>query len=94
MNPNDIIIRPVVSEKSTELMEQNKYVFEVAFKANKKMVKDAVKELFGVQAEKVNIIRVRGKVKRLRYRVGRTAAWKKAVVTLKIGDKIQIFEGQ
>lgn len=94
MNPNDIIIRPVVSEKSTELIEQNKYVFEIAFKANKTMVKEAVKQLFGVSAEKVNIVRVRGKVKRLRYRMGRTAAWKKAIVTLKAGDKIQIFEGQ
>ena len=65
MNSNDIIIRPIISEKTTELMELNKYVFEVPMKANKVMVKQAIKELFGVTPEKINIIRVRGKIRRL-----------------------------
>ena len=94
MNPNDIIIRPVISEKSTLMMEDNKYVFKVATNANKHTVKMAIKEIFGVVPENVNIINVRGKNRRLRYRVGKKAAWKKAIVTLKAGDKIQILEGQ
>lgn len=94
MNSNDIIIRPVISEKSTELMEVNKYVFEVAMKANKLLIKKAVKEIFGVVPEKINIIRMRGKARRVRFRIGKRTAWKKAVVTLKAGEKIQIFESQ
>lgn len=94
MNSNDIIIKPVISEKSTGMMEDNKYVFKVAPAANKLTVKIAVKEIFGVMPEKVNIINVRGKNRRLRYKMGKRSAWKKAVVTLKAGDKIEIFEGQ
>lgn len=94
MNANDILIRPIISEKSTELMELNKYVFEVSMKSNKLMVRQAVKDLFGVQPERVNIMRVRGKRKRIRYQYGKTAAWKKAIITLKEGDKIDIFEAQ
>jgi large subunit ribosomal protein L23 len=92
MSPNDIIIRPIISEKSTASIEINKYVFEVPMKANKTMVKQAVKAVFGVQPESVNVLLVRGKRRRVRYRVGKTAAWKKAIVTLKAGDKINIFE--
>ncbi len=94
MNANEILIRPIVSEKSTGMMELNKYVFEVSMKSNKLMVRQAVKELFGVQPERVNIMRVRGKRKRIRYQYGKTAAWKKAIITLKEGDKIDIFEAQ
>ncbi len=94
MNSNDIIIKPVISEKSTGMMVDNKYVFKVAYNSNKLTVKLAVKEIFGVTPEKVNIINVRGKNRRLRYRMGKRSAWKKAIVTLKAGDKIEIFEGQ
>jgi len=94
MNSNDIIIRPIISEKTTELMEQHKYVFEVARDANKLTVKRALKELFNVTPEKVNILNVRGRNRRLRFKVGKRAAWKKAIVTLTAGDKIEIFEGQ
>ena len=94
MNSNDIIIRPIFSEKTTELMEQHKYVFEVARDANKLTVKRALKELFNVTPEKVNILNVRGRNRRLRFKVGKRAAWKKAIVTLTAGDKIEIFEGQ
>ncbi|HOT45338.1 MAG TPA: 50S ribosomal protein L23 [Spirochaetota bacterium] len=94
MNANDVILKPVISEKTTELMGINKYVFRVSMKANKLMVSHAVKELFGVQAEKVNVLTVRGKNRRLRFRTGRRSAWKKAIVTLKPGEKIELFEAQ
>jgi len=94
MNYNDIIIRPVVTEKTTELSEQNKYVFQVANSANKDMVKKAVKEIFNVTPDRVNVIMMRGKKKRVRYQYGYTTAWKKAIVTLKAGDKIELFENQ
>ncbi|HOD13491.1 MAG TPA: 50S ribosomal protein L23 [Spirochaetota bacterium] len=94
MNANDIILKPVISEKTTELMGINKYVFRVSMKANKLMVAHAVKELFGVDPEKVNVMTVRGKNRRLRYRVGKRSAWKKAVITLKPGQKIELFEAQ
>jgi large subunit ribosomal protein L23 len=94
MNANDIILKPVISEKTTELMGINKYVFRVSMKANKLMVYRAVKELFGVQPEKVNVLTVRGKNRRLRYRTGKRSAWKKAIVTLKPGEKIELFEAQ
>lgn len=92
MNPNDIIIRPIISEKSTGFMEMNKYVFEVPMKANKTMVKQAVNAIFGVQPKYVNIVLVRGKKRRVRFRIGKTSAWKKAIVTLKAGEKIDVFE--
>lgn len=94
MNSNDIIIKPVISEKTTALMEDNKYVFKVAMSSNKLMIKQALKELFGVTPEKVNIVNVRGKNRRLRYKVGKKAAWKKAIVTLTAGDSISIFDEQ
>ena len=91
---NDVIIKPVVSEKSTDLLEKGKYVFRVSMKANKQIVKQAVKALFNVEAECVNVLRVRGKKKRVRAQYGFTPVWKKAIVTLKKGDKIELFEGQ
>jgi large subunit ribosomal protein L23 len=94
MNANDVLLRPVISEKTTEFLDRNKYVFQIPMKANKVMVSSAVKDIFGFRPEKVNIIVVRGKKKRLRMKVGRTSAWKKAIVTLKPGDKIEIFEGK
>jgi large subunit ribosomal protein L23 len=75
-------------------MEKQKYVFKVAKDANKLTIMQALKELFDVTPEKVNIINVRGKNRRLRYRVGKRTAWKKAIVTLRVGDKIEIFDGQ
>lgn len=94
MNANDVILKPVISEKTTELMGINKYVFRVSMNANKLLVMRAVKELFGVQPEKVNVMTVRGKDRRLRYRTGKRSAWKKAIVTLKPGEKIELFEAQ
>ncbi len=94
MDYNDVIIRPVLSEKSTDLAEMRKYVFRVSTRANKNLVKRAVKELFNVEPVSVNISNVRGRRKRVRYSYGLTASWKKAIVTLKEGDKIELFEGQ
>ncbi len=92
MNSEKVLIRPVVSEKTTALMDENKYVFRVPLKANKLMVRQAIKDIFGVQPEQVNTMIVRGKNRRLRYKVGKRSAWKKAIVTLKAGDKIDVFE--
>lgn len=94
MNPNDIILKPVISEKTTDLTGIHKYVFRVAVNANKLVVSHAIKELFGVKPEKVNIMMVRGKNRRLRYKSGKRSAWKKAIVTLRPGDKIELFEAQ
>lgn len=94
MNSNNIILRPVISEKTTEMMSENKYTFRVAMKSNKIMVEQAIKDLFGVKPERINIIRVRGKKRRIRYQYGNRPAWKKAIVTLKSGDKIDIFEAK
>lgn len=85
----DIIIEPVISEKSTELSQkQGKYVFKVEKKANKHQIKDAIEHIFNVKVEKVNTMNYRGKKKFVRGRFGKTASWKKAVVTLKEGQKI------
>ncbi len=92
MDVNDIIIRPVITEKATELAKENKYVFRVHKKANKNMIEKAISSIFGVTPVKVNVMIVRGKRKRVRYNYGYTPSWKKAIVTLKQGDKIDIFE--
>lgn len=92
-NPRDIILRPVITEASTEMMEEKKYVFEVDPRANKVEVKKAVEKIFGVKVEKVNTMRVPGKVKRYGRYSGRTPEKKKAIVTLSEDSKpIEIFE--
>lgn len=98
MNAHKIIIRPVITEKNTRLGEINKYVFEVAMETNKIEVKKAIEEVFGVAVKDVNIVNVRGKLRRRRTRQGITEGytrdWKKAVVTLTPDSKpIEIFEG-
>ncbi len=90
------IIRPVVSEKSTVLGDQGKYVFEVAPEANKIQIKRAVEEAFAnkkVQVDSVNIVHVTGKARRRGRSVGYTRSWKKAVVTLRAGQRLDLFEG-
>ncbi len=90
----DIIKKPLVTEKSTLMMEQGKYSFEVDTKANKVEIKKAVEELFKVKVKSVNTINVTGKMKRMGAFVGRRPSWKKAIVTLEEGSKpIEIFEG-
>ncbi len=90
----DIIIKPVVSEGSMADVEKRKYTFKVAVDANKTEVKNAVEEIFDVQVEKVNIMNVRGKLKRMGRTQGMTAASKKAIVTLtKDSKEIEFFQG-
>ena len=90
---HDVIIRPVITERSTELMEQKKYVFEVDKRANKTEIKQAVEKAFGVKVAKVNTMNVPRKPKRYGRYSGYTAAWKKAIVTLTEDSKaIEMFE--
>ena len=89
----DIIIKPVVTEKSIGLMEHNKYVFKVALSANKIEIKKAIEEIFNVKVVDVNTVRVKGKEKRMGRSVGKTSDYKKAIVQLAEGDSIEIFEG-
>ncbi len=93
MQPNDILRRPLITEKNTILQAQNKYAFEVARKANKPQIKEAVEKAFKVTVKEVNVITVPGKTRRAGRRLIQTSPMKKAVVTLKQGDKIQLFEG-
>jgi large subunit ribosomal protein L23 len=89
----EVIRRPLVTEKNTVLQASGKYAFEVAGASNKEQVKAAVEKAFKVKVTAVNIMTVRGREKRVGRRKVTTTPWKKAVVTLKPGDKIQIFEG-
>jgi large subunit ribosomal protein L23 len=89
----DVLRRPLVTEKNTALQAQGKYGFEVDKEANKEQVKEAVEKAFKVSVTAVNIMMVRGREKRVGRKKVVASSWKKAVVTLKTGDKIQIFEG-
>ena len=89
----EIIIKPVVTEKSVDLMQENKYCFKVAKDANKIEIKNAIEEIFKVSVVNVNTVNVHGKMKRMGRHHGRTASWKKAIVTLREGDSIEVFEG-
>ena len=91
---HDIIISPLVTEKSTIRREgQNQYSFKVNKRANKIEIKEAVERLFKVKVREVRTATIRGKVKRLGRRFGKRPDWKKAVVTVKEGDRIDFFEG-
>ena len=90
-DPRDIVIRPVISEKSYDMIELNRYTFEVAKTANKTQIAQAISEIFDVTVTDVNTMNVTGKPRRLRYAKGKTRDWKKAVVTLKTGDTIDLF---
>ena len=90
-DPREVIIRPVITENSYDMMEQGCYTFEVAKDANKIEIAQAIEAIFKVKVAKVNTLNVKAKPKRMRYRVGYTRTWKKAMVTLAEGDKIEIF---
>jgi len=91
-DPRQIIIRPIVSEKSFGIMEeQNRYTFEVAKTATKPQIADAIEAIFEVKVLKVNVMNVSGKPRRVRQALGKTRSWKKAIVSLKAGDTIEIF---
>jgi large subunit ribosomal protein L23 len=87
-----VIVRPVVTEKSTDMGESDKYVFEVASDANKNEVKQAVEKFFGVKVIDVRTMNMKGKPKRLGRYMGRRKDWKKAIVKLQSGDKIDLFD--
>ena len=93
MHLYEVLRRPLITEKSTDLQVQNKYAFEVADGANKPLVKQAVENAFRVKVTGVNVIRVPGKTRRVGRRQVLTPSWKKAIVTLRAGDKIEFFEG-
>jgi large subunit ribosomal protein L23 len=93
MDPYEVLRRPVITEKSTVLQAEGKYVFEVAGVANKPQIKQAVEKAFNVGVTGVNIITVHGKVRRMGRRQIAASSWKKAIVTLKPGDRIELFEG-
>ena len=93
MDAHDIIKKPVITEKSTRLLEMNKYCFMVDRRANKIQIKQAIEELFKVKVKDVNTMRILGKIKRMGKYEGRRPSWKKAVVTLEPGNRIEFFEG-
>ena len=93
IHPYEVLRRPLITEKSTMLSPVGKYVFEVAPGANKPQIAEAVEKAFNVHVVAVNTMTVRGKVKRMGRFVGQRSNWKKAIVTLQAGNKIEFFEG-
>ena len=88
-DPREVIIRPVISERSYEMIENGKYTFEVAKDSNKIEIKNAVEKIFNVKVVSVNTSTVKPKPKRVRYTPGHTKSWKKAIVKLNEGQKIE-----
>ncbi len=93
MHLYEVLRRPLITEKSTVLQAQGKYAFEVAGEANKPQIKQAVEKAFKVEVTAVNVMTMPGKRRRLGRRQLPAHPWKKAIVTLKSGDKIELFEG-
>jgi large subunit ribosomal protein L23 len=93
LHPNEVLLAPVVTEKAYGLVDERKYSFRVHPDAHKTQVRQAVEQLFGVKVERVNISHVRSKPKRRGQIRGTKPGWKKAVVQLREGDTIEIFEG-
>ena len=93
LHPNEVLLAPVVSEKSYSLITDRKYTFKVHKDAHKTQIRQAVEELFEVHVENVNIVKVQAKPKRRGYHKGTKPGWKKAIVQLRAGDRIEIFEG-
>ena len=93
LHPNEVLIAPVISEKSYSLIENRKYSFRVHKDAHKTQVRQAVEQLFDVHVQGVNIVQVRSKPKRRGMFRGRRPGWKKAIVQLREGESIEIFEG-
>jgi large subunit ribosomal protein L23 len=93
-DPRDIIKRPVITERTADMMSSNKYVFEVDMRANKTEVKDAIQRIFDVKVVNVNTMRVKGKPKRVGKYSGYRSDWKKAIVQLSEDSKaLEFFEG-
>jgi len=93
LHPAQVLLRPVISEKSYEQITQNRYTFKVHQDAHKTQIRQAVEELFDVKVVGVNIVKVQPKPKRRGLTRGTKPGWKKAIVELKAGDTIEIFQG-
>jgi large subunit ribosomal protein L23 len=93
MDPRQVILEPVVSEKSYALMADGKYTFRVDDRAHKTQIRHAVEEIFGVGVVEVRTVKMRAKPKRRGLHSGYTRSWKKAIVQLAPGDRIELFEG-
>jgi large subunit ribosomal protein L23 len=93
LDARDVLIAPVVSEKSYSLIEGNKYSFRVHDRARKTQIRQAVEELFDVHVKSVNVLKVNPKPKRRGLVAGKKKGWKKAIVELREGERIEIFEG-
>ncbi len=93
MHLYEVLRRPLITEKNAILQSQGKYVFEIATEANKQQVKQAVEKAFKVGVLAVNVMTVSGKTRRIGRQRVLTQSWKKAIVTIKPGDKIEFFEG-
>jgi large subunit ribosomal protein L23 len=92
-NPHEVIIRALITEKGTKMRESgNRFLFQVHPDANKLEIKQAVEQIFNVNVERVRTQNLLGKMKRMGRNVGRRPAWKKAIVTLREGDNIDLFE--
>lgn len=89
---HDVLIRPVITEKTSDMMAENKYTFRVDRRANKIEIKQAVESIFDVDVTHVRTMNVPGKLKRQGRTSGMTAQWKKAIITLKDGQKLPIFD--
>ncbi|MBQ9955108.1 MAG: 50S ribosomal protein L23 [Eggerthellaceae bacterium] len=90
-DPREVIIRPIITEHSYDMMEKNTYTFEVAKDSNKVEISQAITAIFGVKVKKVNTLNVKSKSKQMRGRFGKTRTWKKAMVTLAEGETIELF---
>lgn len=93
MNPRDVLLRPLITEKTTNMMQDNKYTFIVPLTVNKVQVRQAVEQIFKVKVLAVNTIRVMGKTKRMGRTQGKRPDYKKAIVKLAPGQRIEFFEG-
>lgn len=93
MHVYNVLRRPLITEKGTALQAHNKYAFEVDKQANKIQIKEAVEKAFKVEVTAVNVCHMPGKMRRVGRSRGMSQAWKKAIVTLKAGQKIEFFEG-
>lgn len=92
-NPRDILIKPIITEKTSTMMQENKYTFKVALNANKIEIRQAVESIFNVKVLDVHTMRVLGKVKRMGKTAGKRSDYKKAIVKLAEGQSIEFFEG-
>ena len=93
IHPYAVLLRPIITEKTTVLTGADKYVFEVDLRANKNQIREAIQVAFNVRVAEVNTMVMKGKPKRFGRKVVNRPDWKKAIVTLVAGDKIELFEG-